>query len=136
MSSLDGVLHFDYEVRMKRHAGGTLMWERITKPRVSARQATARATPRTPWHAVSIVSSAACCATAMGLLGTRFLSNEAPRLPPKGCLMGSGCRCSYQHHEDRRVLSRRAPDLWNPVHTRYVREERRRERGRRGADLR
>jgi hypothetical protein len=111
------------------------MWERITKTRVSARQATAPATLRTPWHAVSIVSSAACCATAMGLLGTRFLSKEAPRLPLKGCLMGSDCRCSYQHHQDRRVLLRRVPDLWNPAHTRYVREERRRERGRRGADL-
>ena len=111
------------------------MWERITKTRVSARQATAPAKLRTPWHAVSIVSSAAYCATAMGLLGTRFLSKEAPRLPLMGCLMGSDCRCSYQHHEDRRVLLRRAPDLWNPAHTRYVREERRRERGRRGADL-
>jgi hypothetical protein len=112
------------------------MWERITKTRVSARQATAPATLRTPWHAVSIVSSAACCATAMGLLGTRFLSKEAPRLPLKGCVMGSDCRCWYQHHEDRRVLSRRAPDLWNPAHTRYVREERRRERSRRSAELR
>jgi hypothetical protein len=111
------------------------MWERITKPRVSARQATTPATPRTPWHAVSIVSSAACCPTVRGLLGTRFLSKEAPRLPHKSCLMGPGCRCSYRHHEDRRVLSRRAPDLWNPVHTRCVRGERRRERGRRGADI-
>ena len=111
------------------------MWNLI-KPRVSARQTTAPTTPRTPWHAVSIVSSAACCAAAMGLLGTRFLSKEAPRLPLKGCLMGSNCRCWYQHHEDRRVLLRRAPDLWNPGHARYVREERRRQRGRRSADLR
>jgi hypothetical protein len=111
------------------------MWERMTKARVSARQATALATLRTPWRAVSIVSSAACCATAIGLLGTRFLPKEAPRLPLKGCLMGSDCRCSYQHHEDRRVLLRRAPDLWNPANTRCVQEERRRERGRRGADL-
>jgi hypothetical protein len=110
------------------------MWK-LAKTRVAARQTTAPTTLRTPWHAVSIVNSAACCATAMGLLGSRFLSKEAPRLPLKGCSMGSDCRCSYQHHEDRRVLSRRAPDLWNPGHTRYVREERRRERGRRSADL-
>src|SRR5258708_16828682 len=101
------------------------MWERITKTRVSARQATAPATLRTPWHAVSIVSSAACCATAMGLLGTRFLSKEAPRLPLKGCLMGSDCRCSYQHHQDRRVLLRRVPDEGNPAHIRSVRAEQR-----------
>jgi hypothetical protein len=110
------------------------MWESITKGRVFAQQTTASVTPRTAWHAVSIVSSTACCATAIVLLGTRFLSKEAPRLPLKGCLMDSDCRCAYQHHEDRRVLSRRAPDLWNPAHTRYVVEERRRQRGRRSAD--
>jgi hypothetical protein len=110
------------------------MRESITKERVSAKETAARATPRTPWHAVSIVSSAACCATAIVLLGTRFLSKEAPRLPLRGCLMGSDCRCAYQHHEDRRVLSRRARDLWNPSHTRNVVEERRRQRGRRSAD--
>jgi hypothetical protein len=106
----------------------------INKERVSAKQTAAPAAPRTPWHAVSIVSSTACCAAAIVLLGTRFLSKEAPRLPLRGCLMGSDCRCAYQHHEDRRVQSRRAPDLWNPAHTRYVAEEQRRQRGRRSAD--
>jgi hypothetical protein len=112
------------------------MWGSITKERVSAKQTGEPATPRTSWHAVSIVSSTACCATAIVLLGTRFLSKEAPRLPLRGCLVGSHCRCAYQHHEDRRVLSRRAPDLWNPAQTRYVEEERRRQRGRRSTDQR
>src|ERR1035438_4997333 len=98
------------------------MWK-LTKSAVSAKQKKAPATPRIPWHAVSIVNSSACCATAMGLLGTRFLSKQAPQLPLKGCLMGSDCCCSYQHHQDRRVLSRRAPDLWNPGHTHCIREK-------------
>jgi hypothetical protein len=110
------------------------MWESITKERVSAKQTRPPAAPRAPWHAVSIVSSTACCAAAIALVGTRFLPKEAPRLPLSGCLMGSDCRCVYRHHEDRRVLSRRAPDLWNPAHTRCVVEERRRQRSRRSAD--
>ncbi len=112
------------------------MWKRLTKSGVSARQMTATpATARTPWHAVSIVCSAACCPCAMKLLGIRFLSKEAPRLPLKSCTAGAACLCSYQHHQDRRVSSQRAPDLWNPGHIRYVREERRLERGRRSVDL-
>ena len=110
------------------------MWKRLTNVRVSARETMVSTTPRTPWHAVSIVSSATCCATAMGLLGTRFLSKEAPRLPLKSCSMGSDCRCSYQHYDDRRVSSRRAPDLWNPGHAGYAAKERRREQDRRNAD--
>jgi hypothetical protein len=110
------------------------MWKRLAKLRISARETTVSTMLRTPWHAVSIVSSTACCATAMRLLGTRFLPKEAPRLPLKGCLMGPNCRCSYQHHDDRRVLSRRAPDLWSPGRAGYAGKERRRERGRRNTD--
>jgi hypothetical protein len=110
------------------------MWK-LTKTRATAGQTTVPATLRMPWHAVSILCGVPCCPGAMELLGTRFLSKEAPRLPLKGCLMGSACRCSYQHHDDRRVSPRRTPDLWNPGHARYVREERRGERGRRRADL-
>jgi hypothetical protein len=110
------------------------MWK-LTKTRVSAGPSRAPATLRTPWHAVSILCGVACCPSAMELLDTRFLSQEAPRLPLKGCLMASAGRCSYQHHDDRRVSPRRAPDLWNPGHARYAREERRGKRGRRSADL-
>jgi hypothetical protein len=91
-------------------------------------------TPPSPWHAVSIVSSAACCPAAMGLLDSRFLSNEAPALPLESCSMRAHCRCSYQHHGDRRALSRRTPDLWSPGRGAYLGDERRRERGRRSTD--
>jgi hypothetical protein len=111
------------------------MWKRLTNAPPAAKKSTAPAMPRSAWHAVSIVSSAACCPAAMGLLGSRFLSKEAPRLPLKHCSMNAECRCSYQHHDDRRTSSRRTPDLWSPGRGDYGGEERRRERGRRNTDL-
>jgi hypothetical protein len=110
------------------------MWKRQTKAPPIAKQSMAPDPRRSLWHAVSIVSNDACCPAAMGLLGTRFLSKEAPQLPLKHCSMSAGCRCSYQHHDDRRSLSRRTPDLWSPGRAAYGGEERRRERGRRSTD--
>jgi hypothetical protein len=111
------------------------MWRKSIKAPPAAKQSPTSAAPRSQWHAVSIVSSAACCPEATGLLGTRFLSKEAPGLPLKHCSRSAECRCSYLHHEDRRGFPRRTPDLWNPGHVRYSGEDRRRERGRRGTDL-
>ena len=111
------------------------MWKRRIKVPPPAKQTVAPVTARSPWHAVSIVSNAACCPAAMGLLGTRFLSKEAPGLPLKACSMNAECRCAYQHHDDRRGLSRRTPDVWSPGRVSYSGEERRRQRGRRSADL-
>lgn len=110
------------------------MWKRASKS-APAKDPPAAATRRSPWHAVSIVSSVSACAEAVGLLGTRFLSKEAPRLPLKNCSMSGQCRCAYQHHDDRRGLSRRTKDHWNPGRTAYGGEERRREPGRRVNDL-
>jgi hypothetical protein len=62
-----------------------------------------------PYHAVSIVPGAVCCAAARDLRTQRFLSKEAPPLPLKACT-ASGCRCSYRHFDDRRMKSRRASD--------------------------
>ena len=111
------------------------MWKRLTKAPPSPKQAMAPVTRRSPWHAVSIVSNAACCHEAMGLVGTRFLSQEAPGLPLAHCAMKAECRCLYQHHVDRRELSRRTPDLWSPGRVSYHGEERRRQQGRRSTDL-
>ena len=111
------------------------MWKRPTKAPPAAKQSIGPAPPRSLWHAVSIVSNAACCPAAMGLVGTRFLSSEAPRLPLKHCSMSAVCRCSYHHHDDRRSLSRRSQDLWSPGSGGYGGEDRRRERGRRVTDL-
>ena len=54
-----------------------------------------------PWHAVAIQPGPKRCAAVEGLLGQRFLSRDAPRLPLKDCTE-SGCTCKYRHYEDRR----------------------------------
>jgi hypothetical protein len=111
------------------------MWKRRMKAPPPAKQSIVRVTARSPWHAVSIINNAACCPAAMRMLGSRFLSKEAPGLPLKACSMSAECRCSYQHHDDRRGLSRRTPDVWSPGHVGYSGEERRRQRDRRSIDL-
>ncbi len=111
------------------------MWKRLVRAQAPLKRSMAPAEKPSPWHAVSIVSNAACCSAAMGLLGSRFLSREAPGLPLKHCSMSAKCRCSYQHHDDRRGWSRRTPDPWNPGRVSYRGEERRRQGGRRSTDL-
>jgi len=55
-----------------------------------------------PWHSVSIVPGTDCCAEARDMVGTRFLSSEAPPdLPLKMCSK-KVCTCRYRHHTDRR----------------------------------
>jgi hypothetical protein len=106
------------------------MWKRTRLP--AARPS--MGTPCSPWHAVSIVSSTACCPEAMALMGTRFLSREALQLPLMNCSMSAECRCWYRHHDDRRSLSRRSQDPWSPALANYRGEERRHNRGRRATD--
>jgi hypothetical protein len=62
---------------------------------------------RLRFHAVSIVAGADACAQAKALKDVRLLSPEAPRLPIMGCTNPEGCKCRYQHHEDRRAGPRR-----------------------------
>jgi hypothetical protein len=57
---------------------------------------------------VSIVSDPAACAQAKALKGLRLLSLSAPRLPIVGCTNPEGCRCTFQHHTDRRSGPRRS----------------------------
>jgi hypothetical protein len=63
---------------------------------------------RLRFHAVSIVAGPNACAQVKALTGVRLLSAEAPRLPVIGCTDPSGCRCRFQHHDDRRAGPRRS----------------------------
>lgn len=54
-----------------------------------------------PWHSVAVQPGPKRCAAVENLLGQRFLSKEAPRLPLKDCTE-SQCTCRYRHFEDRR----------------------------------
>lgn len=63
--------------------------------------------PRT-FRAVTIVPARPACKLVRRHMQTRYLTNEAPRLPLSGCHVGQ-CNCRYMHHEDRRVEDRRNP---------------------------
>lgn len=62
---------------------------------------------RLRYHAVTVVAGPHACAQAQALKGVRLLSLEAPRLPIVGCTDPEGCRCRFQHHDDRRAGPRR-----------------------------
>lgn len=63
----------------------------------------------TRYHAVSIKTTSKSCAAAKDLLGRRFLSPEAPRLPLPDC-DAPECKCRFVHHKDRRGdKDRRSP---------------------------
>lgn len=55
-----------------------------------------------PWHAVSIQPGAKRCEAATALLGRRFLSSEAPRLPLAAC-DEPACQCRFRKYDDRRT---------------------------------
>jgi hypothetical protein len=64
--------------------------------------------PRRRFHAISIVAGPNSCAQVKALTDVRLLSVEAPRLPMVGCTNPDGCRCKFQHHDDRRTGPRRS----------------------------
>ncbi len=62
-----------------------------------------------PYHAVSLQCSGNACDAAKAMMGRRFLSSAAPRLPLPEC-DALECRCRFAHHSDRRTGSdRRSP---------------------------
>lgn len=90
-----------------------------------------------PWHAVSIVPTFgnASCRAVTGLIGQRFLSSEAPRLPLPDCTMKGKCTCRFRHHADRRSDRRRSRDAGMSDGNFYGMERRSRARGRRSTDV-
>jgi hypothetical protein len=88
----------------------------------------------TPWHAVSIVTGRWCCEAARHVLGSRYLSREAPRLPLAECSAAEHCTCLYKHHGDRRGVPRRKDEAMGMRRLAYVENDRRVTRGRRADD--
>ncbi len=62
------------------------------------------------WHAVSVKPGQNACNAAISGKNRRWLSREAPLLPLPGCTRPDTCQCAYNHHDDRRMVSRRAED--------------------------
>ena len=85
------------------------------------------------FHGVALRSRAAnpCCAVAE-LEGERYLSEEAPLLPLASCDNPQGCKCVYEHFDERRDGLRREADIGLPV--RVQNAEKRAGRGRRITD--
>ncbi|MDH3273834.1 MAG: hypothetical protein OEM64_12050 [Gammaproteobacteria bacterium] len=74
-----------------------------TKTTVKAHQGNAA------YHAVSIKLSGHACKAAEDMMGRRFLSTAAPKLPLPGCDV-LDCNCRFIHHKDRRAgKDRRSP---------------------------
>jgi len=74
----------------------------------------------------------ACCQAVEGLGTQRFLSEDAPLLPLTECSNPQGCRCVYEHFEERRDSLRRETDVGMPV--RLHQDEKRAGHGRRITD--
>jgi hypothetical protein len=88
----------------------------------------------TPWHAVSIVTGRWCCEAARQLLGSRYLSKQAPRLPLEECSSAEHCSCLYKHHGDRRGVPRRKDEAMGMRRPAHLDNDRRVSRGRREDD--
>jgi len=83
------------------------------------------------WHAVSVKPGPRACDAANTARESRWLSREAPMLPLPGCTHPDHCHCTYSHHDDRRVGSRRAEEIDAFARPPKVVNERRRGRNRR-----
>ena len=86
------------------------MWKKPSPPE-SLRRAAEPVTHAGKWHAVAIVCERYSCEAARGLISTRFLASEAPRLPLTGCTAAEWCACKYKHYSDRRGPPRRKEDI-------------------------
>jgi hypothetical protein len=83
------------------------------------------------WHAVSVKPGPRACDAAVSGADRRWLSREAPMLPLPGCSRPDNCRCTYQHHDDRRTGMRRVEDIDAFARSPRVGQERRTRKTRR-----
>jgi hypothetical protein len=73
-------------------------------------------TPRQLFHGVGIrLDETDPCDAVRNLENLRFLADDAPRLPLPDCTNPQGCRCTYEHFDDRRTSARRESDIGLPV---------------------
>lgn len=92
-----------------------------------------KASPVKLFHGVAIKPGEVTkCDAVLALAERRFLSDDAPRVPVEACTNPRGCRCVYQHFEDRRTSARRDSDVGPPQ--RLFADEKREGVGRRITD--
>jgi hypothetical protein len=78
----------------------------INSPVKQAEKTMNPATESSEFHAVAINCNDSACDAAKALLGKRFLSNDAPRLPLDECTVPT-CECRFRHYADRRNAKNR-----------------------------
>lgn len=100
--------------------------------RKSERKRTRISTLSHLFHGIAIEPGDEACSGARELVGHRFLSEEAPRLPLDECTCAAACRCVYRHFSDRRTEVRRDADMGLPH--RHIPEDKRAGAGRRVTD--
>lgn len=59
------------------------------------------------YKAVTVASTAHCCAAARDTKEKPLLVSGLPRLPLPGCSMPATCRCQFREWPDRRIGERR-----------------------------
>jgi len=117
--------------RARSKAGG-LERSGVRKPRLRGAVALSGGVNKL-FHGVAIRSRGDACCQAVEALGTqRFLSEDAPLLPLAECSNPQGCRCVYEHFDERRDNLRRGTDVGLPE--RLYPDEKRDGHGRRITD--
>ncbi|MFU8764261.1 MAG: hypothetical protein ACNA7T_07060 [Haliea sp.] len=99
---VDSLLSSKAQTQTKKQAPARVRADRPA--RAAPRQARSAVTPaveKNQWRAVSIAACSSACAAVLDVEGKRFLPGEAPQIPLPGC-NSRDCKCTYQHHEDRR----------------------------------
>ncbi len=100
-----------FRLRKRKQSSG-----KIAKTAKSKRSQSPIRTARKLFHGVSIQSEEfGACEAAQALENVRFLSDDAPMLPLSDCSNPAGCRCRYQHFDDRRTDARRESDVGMPT---------------------
>lgn len=86
----------------------------LRRRKQSNRKQPPQRTARRLFHGVAIRPAETPCAAAAGLANVRYLADEAPMLPLADCSNPAGCRCTYEHFDDRRTQARRDSDVGMP----------------------
>jgi hypothetical protein len=101
LSLLALIVLFGALVYVRRKSGGTAERPPLVRPAVTG--------ATSAFHAVSIKLGPNACEAAQGMVGKRFLSGAAPKLPLPNC-KNLECKCRFVHHKDRREgEDRRSP---------------------------
>ncbi|HWS14330.1 MAG TPA: hypothetical protein VN279_16125, partial [Rhodocyclaceae bacterium] len=85
-----------------------LWWFHSRNPERGASVGLRRGGETTAMHCVEVRYRGRGCEPVKRIEHVRFLPDEAPRLPLRGCT-ARNCRCHYVHHDDRREAERRNP---------------------------